>query len=87
LWLTAQGRRYRVDLGFEEERVAVEMDGERWHSTPQQRERDRRRDAALAAIGWVVLRLSHDRLHRDVGGCRSDVLAALAARRAWRRNG
>lgn len=46
-----------------------------------------RRDAALASIGWLTLRYSHERLHRDVAGCRRDTLAALAARSAWRRSG
>jgi very-short-patch-repair endonuclease len=75
------GREYRLDLGYEEERVAVELDGERYHSSREQREHDRRRDAALATIDWLTLRYSHERLHRDVGGCRHDTLATLAARR------
>ena len=58
----------------------MELDGERWHSTREQRERDRRRDAALAAAGWVTLRFSHRRLHDDPEGCRRDTLATLALR-------
>jgi very-short-patch-repair endonuclease len=82
------GRRtYRLDLAYEAERVAVEMDGERWHSDREQRESDRRRDAALAAAGWLTLRFSWQRLHFDVAGCRRDTLATLAERRAWRRSG
>lgn len=75
------GRTYRLDLAYEQEQVAVELDGERYHSTREQRERDRRRDAALASIGWLTLRFSHERLHTDVPGCRRDTLRALAARR------
>jgi very-short-patch-repair endonuclease len=77
----AGGRTYRLDLAYEAGRVAVELDGDRFHSTPEQRERDRRRDAALAAIGWVTLRFSHRRLHRDVAGCRRDTLQTLGRRR------
>jgi very-short-patch-repair endonuclease len=75
------GRSYRTDLAYEEEKVAVELDGERYHSTPEQRERDRVRDAGLATIGWLTLRFSHSRLHRDVTGVRRDTLATLNARR------
>jgi very-short-patch-repair endonuclease len=39
------------------------------------------RDAALASIGWLTLRFSHDRLHDDRAGCVRDALAVLAARR------
>jgi very-short-patch-repair endonuclease len=60
--------------------VAVELDGERYHSTPEQREHDRRRDVALASIDWVTLRYSHARLHGDVAGCRRDTLRTLAVR-------
>jgi very-short-patch-repair endonuclease len=75
------GREYRLDLAYEEERVAVELDGERYHSSRDQRERDRRRDAALATIDWLTLRYSHERLHGDVHGCRQDTLATLGVRR------
>lgn len=74
------GTSYRADLAYENERVAVELDGYAYHSTRDHRERDMRRDAALASIGWLTLRFSHERLHRDVAGCRRDTLAALAAR-------
>jgi very-short-patch-repair endonuclease len=79
------GRRsYPLDLAYDEERVAVELDGYRFHSSREQRERDMRRDAALASIGWLTLRFSHERLHEDVAGCRRDTLTAVAVRRAWR---
>lgn len=78
---------YRLDLAYDEERVAVEMDGDRWHCSRAQRDRDRRRDAALATADWLTLRFSWERLHFDVAGCRNDTLATLAARRAWRRCG
>jgi very-short-patch-repair endonuclease len=81
------GRTYRLDLAYEDERVAVELDGRAYHSSAQQRERDMRRDAALSAAGWVTLRFSHQRLHHDLAGCRRDTLATLAARRQWRRSG
>lgn len=79
-----RGRFYRLDVAFEDERVAVELDGYRYHSTRGQREQDMSRDAALASIDWLTLRFSHERLHKDAVGCQRDTLAALAARRAWR---
>lgn len=79
--LPIAGRSYRTDLAYEEEKVAVELDGERYHSSPEQRERDRRRDAALATVDWLTLRFSHSRLHGDVAGVRRDTLATLHTRR------
>lgn len=72
---------YRLDLAFEEERVAVELDGRAFHAERGQWERDIARDLALATAGWQTVRLSHRRLTQDVQGCRRDVLAVLAARR------
>jgi very-short-patch-repair endonuclease len=61
--------------------VAFELDGHRYHGSRAQRERDMRRDAALAAIDWLAVRFSWERLHDDVSGRRRDALAILAARR------
>jgi hypothetical protein len=75
------GQWYRLDLAFEHERVVVELDGGAYHASRAQRERDNRRDAALATIGWLTLRFSHERLHHDAAGCGRDTVATLATRR------
>lgn len=79
--VTAQGCRYRIDLGFERERLAVELDGRAYHSSPAQWQRDIDRDLRLATIGWQTIRLSHYRLTHDVAGCQRDVIRVLDARR------
>lgn len=81
MWLRTPAGSFRLDIGYEAERTAIELDGRHFHASPAQRERDMRRDAALASIGWLTLRFSHRRLHDDVAGCRRDALSALAARR------
>jgi Transcriptional regulator, AbiEi antitoxin/Protein of unknown function (DUF559) len=45
---------YRVDFWFERERVAVEVDGYRYHSTPKRFVDDRRRAAYLAGRGVLT---------------------------------
>ncbi len=75
------GRTYRLDMAYEQERLAVELDGRAYHASPAQWERDIARDLALATLGWQTVRLSHARLTGDVAGCRRDVLAVRAARR------
>ncbi|HEU5033240.1 MAG TPA: DUF559 domain-containing protein [Mycobacteriales bacterium] len=72
---------YELDRAYLEEMVAVELDGAAFHGSRRQRERDIRRDAALAAAGWLVVRFTHERLHRDPTGCRLELAAILAARR------
>jgi very-short-patch-repair endonuclease len=75
------GRKVYLDRLFEDELVNVELDGAAYHGKPGQRERDLRRDAALAALGYVTVRFSHLRLHADPEGCVLELLAILATRR------
>src|SRR5215203_1829286 len=75
------GERFVLDAACEEVRLAVEMDGAAWHGSRSQRERDIRRDALLATIGWQTLRFGYRRLTGVPDGCRRDIRAAYAARR------
>jgi very-short-patch-repair endonuclease len=76
---------FRLDLAYEEEMLAVELDGRTYHAAPNQWERDIRRDGLLATVGWQTVRYSHRRLTTDVAGCRRQTLDILAARRRTRR--
>ncbi len=67
-----------LDLAYEEEMVAVELDGSAYHGD---RDRDQRRDLALAAQGWLTLRFSHRRLHTEVESVRQELRATLVTRR------
>jgi hypothetical protein len=78
----ADGRWVRLDAAYPEARVAVELDGAAFHGSRQARERDLRRDTALAALGWVVLRFSYARLMADPEGCRREIEAVVRSRLA-----
>ncbi len=64
--------------------MAVALDGAASHGSRDQRERDLRRDTALAALGWVVLRSSYRRLTTDPEGCRREIEAVVRRRLAER---
>jgi very-short-patch-repair endonuclease len=49
---------YEVDFLWRAERVVVEVDGFAFHSSVRAFERDRRRDATLAAAGFRVIRVT-----------------------------
>lgn len=74
------GRVY-LDVAYADEMIDVELDGSRYHFQTSRRERDMRRDAALVARGWLVVRFSHRRLHEEPDAVRREVLATLAVRR------
>ncbi|WP_369807325.1 endonuclease domain-containing protein [Mycobacterium sp. 852002-51057_SCH5723018] len=50
-----QGRTWRLDFAWPEARVAAEYDGVDWHAGPEAFLRDRRRSAALQALGWSIV--------------------------------
>jgi very-short-patch-repair endonuclease len=56
---------YEVDMLWPALRLIVELDGRRFHEHPRAFERDRERDADLAAAGFTVLRVTWQRLLRQ----------------------
>jgi very-short-patch-repair endonuclease len=75
-----RGERFILDAACEESMLAVEMDGAAWHGSRTQRERDIRRDALVATIGWQTLRFGFARATGAAGSCRKDILATHQAR-------
>jgi very-short-patch-repair endonuclease len=78
--MTVAGQTLFLDAAYDDVQLAVEMDGASWHGSRQQRERDIRRDALLATIGWQTLRFSFGRMTTAPDACRRDIVAARAAR-------
>jgi very-short-patch-repair endonuclease len=72
-------RRWRFDWCFPAEQIAVELDGGQWragggrHNT----DRDREKINTAEAMGYHVLRFSHQALRSDPAGCIELVRAAL----------
>jgi very-short-patch-repair endonuclease len=75
------GQRFVLDAACEEVQLAIEMDGAAWHGSREQREKDIRRDALLATIGWQTLRFGFRRMTAGPAGCQHDIRAAYHARR------
>jgi hypothetical protein len=73
--ITARGRTYEIDCLWREQRVAVELDGRAAHARTAAFESDRRKDAALNAIGLRPLRFTWLRVSREP----ADVIAELDA--------
>ena len=60
--------KYRIDLAFPHQMIAIECDGKAYHSTPKQKAHDRKKDKFLKEHGWIVLRFSGSRIYRDLNG-------------------
>ena len=75
LKITARGRRYEIDCLWRGQQVAVELDGRAAHARMTAFESDRRKDAALTAIGLRPLRFTWYRVTSEP----REVIAELEA--------
>ncbi len=69
---------YEVDFLWRRSRIAVEIDGFRYHSSHSSFEGDRRRDAQLAAAGLAVIRLSWRQITQEAMATAVQLGQALA---------
>jgi very-short-patch-repair endonuclease len=65
---------YRVDFFWPELGLVVETDGLRYHRTPAQQARDRRRDQAHTATGLTTLRFTHAQVRFEPAEVRAVLL-------------
>ena len=68
----------RIDLVVEgtKKRLAVECDGERWH-TPEQLQQDLERQAILERLGWIFVRIRGSIFFRDPDAAMAPVFGKL----------
>jgi putative SOS response-associated peptidase YedK/very-short-patch-repair endonuclease len=70
---------FRVDFLWPELGLVVETDGLRYHRTPAQQARDRRRDQVHTAAGLTTLRFTHAQVRFEAAEVR-EILVRVAAR-------
>ena len=72
--------RYRADILWPETKLIVEMDSTKWHNSPGRVERDKRRDAELAALGYQTIRVTWNDLTKEPVATISRIAAVYATR-------
>jgi very-short-patch-repair endonuclease len=70
---------FRVDFWWPELQLVVETDGLRYHRTPAQQARDRRRDQVHTAAGLRPLRFTHSQVTHEPGEVERILKAATPA--------
>lgn len=72
---------YRIDIAIVEsdKRVAIECDGERWHSSDEQILNDMERQAILERLGWSFVRIRGSRYYSDKAQAIHEVCERLEA--------
>jgi very-short-patch-repair endonuclease len=87
--VTAVG--YRLDFaltdipGVDLLKVAIELDGQDFHKTQDQRNYDTMRDRALMKVGWQVVRFTGSQINRNVEGCVNETVELVKEWGKWLR--
>lgn len=69
--------RYYIDVFIPSANLAVECDGDYWHSTTRAKLRDARKDAFLASQGITVLRLPECDIRQKIDQCAQAIASHL----------
>lgn len=68
---------YLIDIALENQKIAIECDGDYWHSLPGRKESDKRKDKYLKSKGWKVIRFSETNINNNLSWCLSILLHEL----------
>jgi len=63
-----------VDVALPQYQIAIEADGDYWHSIPKAKERDQRKNDYLAMLGWKLFRFTETEIRRSASACIEQVL-------------
>jgi len=76
-------RRFRADLAFPEDRLAIEIDGWQYHGkTLGSFKNDRKRQNLMVVHGWRILRFFPGEIAKSPGDCVDTILQALLCHNA-----
>ena len=70
---------YRIDMValFQDKKIAIECDGEKWHSTEEQIKQDMERQCILERCGWEFIRIRGSKYFRNPESTMKDVINEL----------
>jgi hypothetical protein len=73
----------RIDMGYPDQKIGIEYDGEEFHSREWQRKRDAHRDKLLTELGWNMIHVDADRMRDSPTGILVEIESALHDRRHY----
>ena len=72
---------YIVDVAFPDRKLAIELDGEPFHSSPKAKKRDYHKNLVLENMGWEVIRFKGQEIMNDVVSCVDKVIGVVGCGR------
>jgi hypothetical protein len=82
VWVTINGRRYRIDLAYRRPKIAIECLGKVGHLNERAFEEDPVRSNDFALDGWLQLLVTYRRRQESPESVIAEVEQALAVRNA-----
>jgi very-short-patch-repair endonuclease len=73
---------YPIDFALPHLKIALEADGEAFHSSPKQLTHDKERDMKLSSLGWTVLRFTDSEIEDQVERVMSTILKTIMQKEA-----
>lgn len=70
-------KEYLIDFAIPHLKIAIEADGETFHSSPKQITHDNERDAQLAQSGWTVLRYTDSEIEKKPEGVMRSIVKTI----------
>ena len=71
---------YRVDFAIPDCLIVIEIDGYDWHKTREQLTADAKRQRALTAAGWTVIRFTGREIYAGAANCAAEVARIIVGR-------
>ena len=81
--INAAGQEYSLDFGIPELKIGIEADGEVFHGSREQIDRDNERDMKLQQQGWTILRFTDTEINRQGPQIVRTVLQEVMRKRMW----
>lgn len=76
------GDKFRLDFLLPEYGIVIECDGDYWHTIPEVKRRDKRKNAYINACGYSLYRFWESEINADVEACVDIVLAEINEKEA-----
>jgi very-short-patch-repair endonuclease len=74
---------YKADFAIPAIQLAIECDGDQWHTNPEDLARDRKRDMELSGAGWTVVRFGETELEEKQEAVRMKLAETI--HKCWKR--
>jgi very-short-patch-repair endonuclease len=67
---------YKVDLGFEESKIGIEVDGHS-HNLIERQKQDIKKDMFLESLGWKILRFKNEEILKDLNNVVQEIMSII----------